>query len=186
MAMPAAHHRFTVDDYHRMADAGILTEDDRVELLEGQVVVMSPIGGPHVACVVRLTTFLAERLEKGACVSVQNPVLVARHSEPQPDVAVFRRPEGLRGAWIPAARDVLLVIEVADTSLVRDRDEKLPLYARAGIPEAWLVDLTNDAIEIHRAPRAGRYTLFHTARRRETIAPAAFPDLVLRVDDVLG
>jgi Uma2 family endonuclease len=186
MAMPHAIHRFTVAEFDRMGEAGIFDEDDRVELLDGRIVVMSTIGGPHVACVVRLNALLSSSLERGTGVSVQNPVVLGEHSEPQPDIVLVRRPGGLGGAWLPAAGDVLLVIEVADTSLAHDRDEKLPLYAAAAIPEAWLVNLGGDAIEIHREPRGGRYTSMRAARRGDAITPLAVPDLRLRVDDILG
>jgi Uma2 family endonuclease len=186
MAMPVAGYRFTVDEYHRMGEAGIFHEDDRVELLDGQIVVMSPIGGPHVACVVRLNHLLARRLEPGISVSVQNPLVLGERSEPQPDIAVLRRRAGLGGAWLPEPQDVLLLIEVAETSLAHDRDEKLPLYARAGIPETWLVNLPAGTIEAHREPRAGRYTGIRTARRGETLAPLLLPGVFLPVADILG
>jgi Uma2 family endonuclease len=186
MAMPLAGYRFTVDEYHRMGDAGIFHEDDRVELLDGQIVVMSPIGGPHVACVVRLNHLLSHRLEPGISVSVHNPLVLGERSEPQPDTAVLRRRGGLMGAWLPEPPDVLLLIGVAETSLAHDRDDKLPLYARAGIPETWLVNLPASTIEVHREPRAGRYTDVRAARRGESLTPLLLPGVFLSVADILG
>ena len=186
MAMPLAVRRFTVDEYHRMGEAGVLHEDDRVELIHGQVVVITPIGDDHLSCVNRLNTLFASLAGREATVSVQNPVVLDQHEEPQPDVTLLRYREDGYKAQRPHAADVLLVIEVGDTSADADRSTKIPLYARAGIPEAWLADLPADALEIFRKPQAGAYAEVRTARRGETISPLAFPSLVLRVDEMLG
>ena len=177
---------FTVDSYHRLAELGILDEDDRVELLDGQIVEMTPIGGPHAACVIRLNTLLARRSGRDTVVSMQNPVVLAERWEPQPDIAVLRRAGGYRGAWLPGPRDVLLVIEVADTSLERDRDVKIPRYALAGIPEAWLVDLAGDAISVCREPGPDGYREIVTVSRHETLRPFLLPGLEVGVDEILG
>jgi Uma2 family endonuclease len=184
MAIEPSHRRFTVRDYHRMAEVGILTEDDRVELVDGEIVQMTPIGGRHVACVNRLTRLLIRHTGEDATVSVQNPVQLAEDQEPQPDVAVIRARS--YGDVLPGARDVLLLIEVADTSLGYDRARKLPLYARAGLAESWLVDLQGEAIERHTNPVGGTYRLTLRAGRGEEIASLAVPGLVLRADEVLG
>ncbi|PYO25587.1 MAG: Uma2 family endonuclease [Gemmatimonadetes bacterium] len=177
---------FTVDSYHRLAELGILDEDDRVELLDGQIVEMTPIGGAHAACVIRLNDLLARRSRSDTAVSVQNPVVLAERWEPQPDIAVLRRPGGLGGAWLPGPQDVLLVIEVADTSLERDRDVKIPRYAAAGIPEAWLVDLAGDAISVCRGPGPDGYAEIATVTRAETLRPLLLPGLAVGVDEILG
>jgi len=177
---------FTVDSYHRLAELGILDEDDRVELLDGQIVEMTPIGGAHAACVIRLTDLLSRRSSRDISVSVQNPVVVAERWEPQPDIAVLRRPAGSAGAWLPSPQDVLLVIEVADTSLERDRDLKIPRYAAAGIPEAWLVDLAGDAISVCRGPGPDGYTEIVTVTRAETLRPLLLPGVSVGVDEILG
>src|SRR6266702_7232453 len=117
MAPPVLPGPFTVDAYHRLAELGVFDEDDRVELLDGQIVAMTPIGGAHAACVIRLNNLLARRSRTDTAVSTQNPVVLSERWEPQPDIAVLRRPGGLGGAWLPGPQDVLLVIEVADTSL---------------------------------------------------------------------
>jgi Uma2 family endonuclease len=186
MPMPLVKRSFTVEEYHRMARAGVFAEDDRVELLDGEIVQMTPIGPEHSGCVGALTRLLARQVEGRALVWVQNPVHLPDRSEPQPDVALLRpRPDGYRTAH-PLPPDILLVIEVADTSLESDRAAKLPLYAQAGIPDVWLVNLPGDVIEISRDPRAGRYTSLQCARRGERVTSLALPALTLRVDDILG
>lgn len=189
MGMPAVRllrGPFTVDAYHRLGELGIFDEDDRVELLDGQIVEMTPIGGRHVACVVRLTDLLSRRLGSDTSVSVQNPVVLADRSEPQPDIAVLRRADGLSGAWLPSPQDVLLVIEVADTSLEHDRDVKVPLYASAGIPEVWLVDLPGDQIKVYRDPGPDGYRDVRTVTRGGTLTPLALPAVELRANEILS
>ncbi len=136
--MGVVRHRFTVEEYRKMGEAGIFSEDDRVELIDGEVVEMAPIGGRHVESVIRLNRLLScwalDTREAGLFVSVQNPLALSGYGEPQPDLILVRRREGRSG--VPVPEEVLLVVEVADTSLVYDRDRKLPLYAEAGIPEA--------------------------------------------------
>lgn len=174
-------HRFTAEDYERMAGAGILTEDDRVELIAGEIIEMSPIGDRHVGAVNRLTRLLSRVVGDDALVSVQNPIRLATDSQPQPDLAVVRG--GVRG--IADAADVLLVIEVADTSREYDRGTKLPLYAAAGIAEAWLVDLVAGTIERHTEPRDGRYRLIVLAGRGESVASTVLPAITLPVDAII-
>ena len=186
MGMPLTRHRFTVDELVRMGDAGILGEHVRVELLDGEIVEMTPIGPAHNGCVGALVHILGRRLPESARLWVQSPVQLHEHEAPQPDLAVLRaRLDGYRTAQ-PQPQDVQLIIEVGDSSVAADRRAKLPRYARAGIAEVWLVNLPGDAIEIYRSPREGHYQDVRTARRGETIAPLAFPDLVLRVDEILG
>ena len=177
---------FTVDTYHRLGELGILDEDDRVELLDGQIVAMTPIGGAHAACVFRLNNLLARRSPSDTGVSMQNPVVLAERWEPLPDIALLRRPGDLGGAWLPGPQDVLLVIEVADTSLERDRDVKIPRYAAAGIPEAWLVDLAGDAVTVYREPGPDGYGEIVTVSRGETLRPLSLPGLAVGVDEILG
>jgi len=185
MVMPLTRRSFTVAEYHRMAEAGILGEDDRVELLGGQVVAMTPIAPAHGSCVNRLTALLAPLAGGRATPSVQNPVVLGEHEEPQPDVTVLRyRADGYRDMH-PRAPDVQLVIEVADSSVESDRQTKIPLYARSGIPEAWLVNLPADVIECYREPGPAGYADVRTARRGETLSPLRLPGITLAVDDIL-
>lgn len=177
---------FTVDDYHRLAELGILDEDDRVELLDGQIVEMTPIGPEHAGCVDALTRLLSRLVGDTGVVRVQNPLVLGTRWEPQPDIAVLKpRADGYRTAH-PGPGDILLVIEVADTSGGSDRDVKLPRYASAGSLEAWLVDLEGDAIEAHRQPGPEGYGEVRTLRRGDTLGVPLVVAGVISVDAVLG
>ena len=186
MSTPLRTHNFTVDEYHRMAEAGVFHEDDRVELIDGQVVEMTPIGVPHAGCVNRLTELFSPLAGTIATLSVQNPVILAEHEEPQPDFTVLRHRADGYGARHPRAADVLLVIEVADTSVESDRQVKIPLYAQAGVPEAWLVNLPAERIEVYRDPAGGGYADVTNVSGGETLTPFLLPDARLSVADVLG
>jgi Uma2 family endonuclease len=176
--------RFTVHDYHRMGEAGILHEDDRVELIEGEIVEMAAIGTRHFSCVNGLTRLLVRSVGDEAIVSVQNPVRLNEHTEPQPDLAVLRVRDYRES--LPMPEDVLLLIEVSDTTLRYDRNLKLPLYAQAGILEVWIVDLSGEVIERHTDPSGHSYRHTERARRGDSIECSTLPDLTLTVDDVLG
>jgi Uma2 family endonuclease len=176
--------RFTVHDYHRMGEAGILHEDDRVELIAGVIVEMAAIGTRHFACVNALNRLLVRGVGDEAIVSVQNPVRLDEHTEPQPDLTVLRTRDYRRS--LPGPGDVLLLIEVSDTTLSYDRGVKLPLYARAGIPEVWIVDLAGQIVERHTDPSGAGYGRVEQARGGEKIEPNALPGLALNVDAVLS
>ena len=176
--------RFTVHEYHRMGEAGILHEDDRVELIEGEIVEMAAIGTRHFTCVNVLNRLLVRSVGDAAIVSVQNPVRLDERTEPQPDLAVLRVRDYRES--LPMPEDVLLLIEVSDTTLRYDRGVKLPLYARAGILEVWIVDLAGEVIERHTDPSGDTYRGSKQARRGEKIESAALPELTLGVDAVLG
>ena len=167
-----------------MAEAGILREDDRVELIEGEIVQMSPIGSRHFAFVINLTHLLAVRLSDHALVSVQSPVILTDDTEPQPDLAVLRRRAYKeRKAY---ANDVLLLIEVADTSLAYDRTTKLRLYAEAGIPEYWIVDCTAESVEVYRDPSGESYRDVIRASAPAALRLQAFPDVGLTLDEIFA
>jgi len=186
MALQILQGPFTVDTYQRLGELGVLREDERVELVAGQVVAMTPIGPAHWSCVNRLTTLFAPLAGPMATLSVQNPLILETHDAPQPDIAVLQpRADGYR-AKRPGPADVLLVIEVADSSLVYDRDVKIPRYARAGIPDVWLVDLTGERIEVFRDPVAGTYADVRRAARDAVLSPLRFPNLRIPVADILG
>ncbi len=184
MATQPAYRQFTADDYHRMADSGILREDDRVELIDGRVVEMSPIGGRHVTCVSRIIRLLVSRLTDDAVVNVQSPVRLGEYQEPEPDLAVVRNRE--YGNDLPNADDVFLLMEVADSSPAYDRGTKLTLYARSGIPEFWVIDIPGEAIERHTNPSGDKYGMTVRAGRGEEIDSTAIPGLLINTDDVLG
>jgi hypothetical protein len=185
MAQPILRGPFTVDAYQRLAELGVLRPDARVELLDGQVVEMSPIGERHANVVRRLNRLLSSALLDRAIVDIQNPVVLGSHDAPQPDL-VLLKPRADAYPNHPRARDILLIVEVADTTLAYDRDVKMPLYARSGIPETWLVDLSSDQILVFRRPVHGAYAEQHTLSRDEKLAPLAFPGVTLAAADVLG
>ena len=178
--------RFNVHEYHRMAEAGILSEDDRVELIEGEIVKMSPIGSRHAACVGRLNRLLQRLVGLDAIVRVQDPIRLDVYSEPEPDVALVNPREDFYSGEHPGPGDVLLLIEVADTSVERDLEVKLPLYARAGISETWLVKLPADTVEIHSRPDGGEYRETVRVKRGETVTSRTIPSLELAANDILG
>ena len=187
MAVALKTHRFTVDEYHRMGEVAIFSEDDRVELLAGEIIEMCPIGPLHAGTVGFLNALFTSRLGGEVIVWVQNPLLLrTEDSEPQPDVALLRPRTDFYTRDHPEAQDVYLVIEVADTSVVADRDVKFPIYARAGVPEAWLLDVSTERLEVHRHPGPDGYQDVRFFQRGEWVAPLAFPDLVLTVDGLLG
>jgi Uma2 family endonuclease len=177
--------RFTIEEYHRMAEAGILHEDDRVELIEGEIVQMTPIGRHHAACVAELTRLLVPAVGTRALLWPQNPITLPNETEPQPDI-VLLRPRADRYLEDDArSLDVLLLIEVAETSQRYDRQVKLPLYAQAGVPEVWILDLPGETIEVYRQPTADGYEHVERVGRGGVVSPAAFPDIVLSVDTIL-
>jgi Uma2 family endonuclease len=185
MAVQLVRRLFTVDEYHRMAEVGIFKEDDRVELLDGEVVQMAPIGSKHAACVDRLNELLVRAVSRLAIIRTQSSIRLGTHSEPQPDLALLKRQANYYSPELPGPQDVLLVIEVADTSAGSDREVKIPLYARAGVLETWLVDLTAETVEVFRTPSPIGYKEIHRATRGDQITPQAVPDLVIAVDEVL-
>lgn len=177
--------RFTVDEYYCMARAGILHEGDRIELIDGEIIQMSPIGSQHSGHVIRLNRMLLKALGDRALVNVQNPVRLTQYTEPEPDFLVLRPREDEYSTAHPGPGDVLLVIEVADSSLAYDRRVKLPFYAASGIPEVWIVNLRRPSIEVHRTPHEGRYQESTVVRRGASITLAALPEVTLAVDDLL-
>lgn len=185
MTSTLATRRFTVDEYYRMAEVGILAPGERVELIEGEVVPMAAIGSRHAGCVNGLTQFFVSGLGGRAVVAIQNPVRLDRRSEPQPDVAVLRPRPDRYAERHPHPDEVLLLVEVADTSAGYDRGMKAPLYARAGIPEYWLVDLDAGVVEVHREPSPDGYRGVTRHLPGEELAPLAFPDFGLQVDQIL-
>jgi Uma2 family endonuclease len=185
MAVPNLKRLVSVDEYRRMAETGIFSEGERLELIRGEIVEMTPIGDRHALCVMMLGDHFAD-LRPQAIVSPQNPLaLPGQQSVPQPDVILLRRRPDFR-ARRPRPEDVLLLVEVSDSSLAYDRDIKIPLYAEAGIPESWLADLGADAIFAYRKPSPAGYQEVREYRRGEWISPAAFPDERFLVDDLLG
>lgn len=178
--------RFTVDDYHRMGETGILSKDDRVELIDGEIVQMTPIGGRHAACVNELNRLLVLAAGEDAVVSPQNSVRLGEFYEPQPDLMVIRPRAAYREGELPGPADVLLLIEISDTSLSYDRGVKLPIYARSGIPEVWIVDLAGRALERHTDPSEAGFAAVERVEGSATLESLAWPGLVLSPDALLG
>lgn len=186
-SMGAVRHRFTVEEYRKMGEAGIFHEDDRMELIGGEIIEMAAIGARHFEGVYRLNRLFSRWVFFDASshygvveverlgVSVQNPLALAIDGEPQPDLVVLQRRGG--SSSIPTPEEALLVVEVADTSLAYDRNIKFPRYAEAGIPEAWLVELNAGAIEVHSEPGPAGYGKVAHVRRGERIASATLPNL---------
>lgn len=186
MTVQVLRRRFTVDEYQRMGQVGILGEDDRLELLEGEIVEMAPIGSRHQATVDRLTRLFSGRVSDSALVRVQGPVRLGEDSEPQPDVILLGLRDDFYGTAHPGPEDVLLLVEVSDSSIEYDREVKLPLYARHGITEVWIVDLENEAIEVYTDPAVEGYRVVSQPGQGQTLSPQHFPLLELAVDEVLG
>ena len=187
MPVQAPRRLFTVRDFYQMAEARILRDDDRVELLAGEVVEMTPIGSRHAASVDRLHRMLHDGLvESSVIVRVQNPIRLDEHSEPQPDLAVMRfRSDFYRDAH-PGPADVLLTIEVADTSAELDREVKAPLYARAGIPEVWVVDLAARAVDVYRGASPQGYGYHRRMGLADRLMPDQLPTFQIAVSDVVA
>lgn len=178
-------HRFTVDDYYTMAKVGILSATERVELIDGQILARSPIGSRHAACVKRINHAFAQALGLQAIVSVQDPVRLDRHTEPEPDIALLRYREDFYRTSHPTAKDILLIVEVADSSAAVDRSIKKHLYAKHGVPEFWIVALEEACLEIYREPTATGYNRQQRLAAGDTLHLQAFPDLRFAVADLM-
>ena len=186
MSVQYQKHNFNVDEYYRMAEVGLLSADDRVELVEGEIVEMSPIGSTHAGTVDRSSAFLNLKFGNAVIVRVQNPIRLDDFSEAQPDLALLKPRKDFYSKSHPGPEDVLVVIEVADRSLDYDRNVKLPLYARAGIPEAWLMVLSKDVIEVYSQPRNGKYQKVQRLKRGKTLVSSTIPTFSCKVEDLLG
>lgn len=186
MTVQIERRLLTVREYDQMIQSGVFGEDERIELIAGEIRNMSPIGSKHAACVNRLNMFLTMSLAKKAMISIQNPIKLSDLSEPQPDVALLRPRPDFYATGLPMPTDVLLLIEVSDSTLDYDRIEKLPRYAQAGIPEVWLIDITNEVVEQYSRPRNNRYADATTLERGQTIQAHSMSELSIEVDQILG
>jgi Uma2 family endonuclease len=184
-SIAAAKHRLTVVDFRRMAAAGILDDDDRVELIEGELFDMAPIGSKHASIVDALVELLTLGARGRALVRAQGPLEIPPYSEPLPDVLLLKpRTDRYRDA-LPQPADVLLIIEVADSTLARDRDLKIPLYSRHGIPESWLVDVQRQVITVYQQPSGEGYR--HASEiGAGSLAPGCLPDVAVGLSDLFG
>jgi Uma2 family endonuclease len=176
--------KFTVDQYHKMADVGILTEDDRVELIKGEIIEMSPIGLKHAATVKRLNRSFQQKLGNKAIISVQDPIQLNDNSEPQPDIALLKLRADFYETQAPTPEDILLIVEVADTTFNYDRDIKIPLYAENGILEVWLIDTNHQFITIYRQPNKEGYQIIQTSKKIQNLSLLTFPDVTISTSEI--
>jgi len=175
---------WTVDDYHRMVETGILTEGDRVELLEGQIIEMNPQLPPHAATTQRAFRYLDRLLETVAYVRMQLPVTLKPKSEPEPDIAVVRIEPNEYGDRHPAPDDIFLIIEVADSTLLGDRQQKAPIYAKAGIADYWILDVNTQQVYVFRKPTLDGYQQETVLAANTTLAPITFPDITIPLNQL--
>lgn len=186
MAVQPRQWPITVEVFERMVESGILGEGDRVELIDGSILEMNPVGSQHAACVMRLAEWFIRRLGEGrAIVGVQSPVRIGDLSEPEPDLFVARPLDSYYAEAHPGPEDLLLLVEVSDSSLAYDRAVKAPLYARGGVPELWIVDLQAGVLEVSRSPSAQGYQHVTEIRAGESVTPLLLPDLLLDPATVL-
>ena len=184
MIAHADTYRFSVEEYHKLGEAGILEEDDRVELLDGEIILMAPIGKHHANSVRRLLNRLVKLLGDLCLVDCQNAVILDDFSEPQPDILLLRLEVENTGE-LPRPEDILLVVEVADTTLRFDSTTKLRAYARAGLPEYWIVNLAEGAVDVYLKPTGDGYGEHFRRERNESLTPTAFPDRTIAVAEIL-
>ena len=186
MEMEVTKKLFTVDEFYRIAEAGIFTEDDRVELIDGEIIEMSPVGNLHIACVHRATTFFTEAFGRRAIVSIQSPLRLSKYTEPLPDVIVLKPVADFYASRKCSPADVLFLVEVSDTTLRYDKNIKLPRYAAAGVAEVWIEDLKNELLLVYRNPAEKGFGTSLVLHRGDSISPLAFPKVTFKVDDLLG
>ncbi len=183
MAVQPQRHRFTVDDFHEMGRTNILKEEDRVELIDGEIIRMTPIGSPHASCVASIQELLGELLRGKCFLWIQNPIRLDEYNELQPDITLLKHRSDNYFYKPPTAQDILLVIEVSDTTLYYDRHKKVPTYAEFGVPEAWIIDLNNRIVEQFWEPAVDQYGKGKIYTKGQTFSPLAFPDIVLKIGD---
>jgi Uma2 family endonuclease len=179
-------HQFTVREYNRMAETGVFSPEARVELIQGEIITMSPIGHKHAFCVATLTELLMKLLGDRAMIWTQNPIELDDLSEPQPDVAVLVRNAERYAHAKPKSEDVKLIVEVSESTLDYDQDVKLPLYAESAIPEYWIVNLVNSTVEIYSQPHQGTYKKNTVAKRGEKVIAHTIDNLSIDCNSILG
>ena len=185
-AVIPARKLFSVREYEELIATGFFTGKKRVELIEGELIEKMTQGDPHIGCINRLNRIFMRSLGDDFIVSVQNAIVVNPYSAPEPDVAILRFREDFYASGKAKPEDVLLVIEVSDSTVHFDRQTKMPLYARAGIEEAWLVNLPRKALEVYRSPANGKYQIVQKPGKNESISPLNFPELQVSVSNIIG
>jgi len=186
MAVQVTRWQFTADDYERMVETGILGKDDRVELIDGEVIAMSPIGPPHAGIVNRLNAFLNRQLAGTAIVSVQNPIRLNDYSEPQPDFAILQLKDDYYAHAHPTPADILLLVEVADSSLEYDSEQKMPRYAQNAIPEVWLIDVEHQSVIHYAHPLITGYRHQVKLARGQLLVAQTIAGLEIAIDAIFG
>ncbi|WP_202219990.1 Uma2 family endonuclease [Okeania sp. KiyG1] len=186
MSVPLLKRQFNVKEYNKMPEVGILKEDERVELIRGEILKMSPVGRHHAACVNRLTRLFSQRLGDRVLVSVQNPIELGDYSEPEPDIALLELKADFYESGHPQSQDLFLIVEVADSTIKFDREVKVPLYAENNVIEVWLVDINKEYLEVYRQPIGGSYKQVQKLERGEIFSVQRFPDINIQVDEILG
>jgi Uma2 family endonuclease len=176
--------KITVEEYEVMYEAGVFKPDERLELINGEILKVAPMNAPHISYVIRLSRIFTERLTKRAIVSTQLPIVINEESEPEPDLSILRWRSDDYFSAKPSAQDVYAIIEVASTSLVYDRRVKLPLYARAGVPEVWIVKVQERELEVYRTPKGEAYSESRALKPSDKIALLAFPDVEILLSEV--
>jgi Uma2 family endonuclease len=185
MATEISKRLFTVDDYQRMAKAGILSEDDRVELVRGEVLAMAPINPPHNGAVLRASNALFSIVQNRAIVSVQGSIVLSEYDQPQPDICLLRRRDDFYTSQHATPHDILLIIEVADSSLNYDRIVKLAVYAQSGVPEYWIADISNDCVWVYSEIQEKSYSVTRKFNRGASLEPQLLPSCFIPVDVLL-
>ena len=186
MSVQLLRRKFTVKQYHKMVESGILSEDDQVELIRGEIIEMSPIGTRYAACVRRFNNLLSRRLSGRVIVDTQNPVELSETSEPQPDVVLLQLRADFYETAHPQPEDIFLIVEIAATTVKYDCEVKISLYAEESITEVWLVDINGECVEVYREPTPGGYQNIQTFGRGQNLSALAFSDVMISVNEVLG
>jgi len=186
MSAQIPSRKFRISDYHRMAETGILSENERIELIAGDIVTMIPVGSQHTSCVKSLKQILTTMLADTVIVWVQNPICLGEYSEPEPDVALLKPRPDLYTEHHPTSTDVFLIVEVTEQALDYERDIKLPVYAQAGIGEVWLVNVKDLQVEVYTRPAGQEYDMYRKFYQEHTITSVIFPNLRIPVETIFG
>ncbi|NEO56847.1 MAG: Uma2 family endonuclease [Okeania sp. SIO3B5] len=186
MSVELQKRKLTVKEYYQMAEVGILKPDERVELIAGEIIKMAPIGIPDAGCVRRLNGIFNKLLSGKAIVDAQNPIDLNNESEPQPDLVLLKWRDDYYAEKHPQPEDILLLVEVADSSIKYDREVKVDLYAENGICEVWLININQQLVEVYRQPVENSYQYQQQFSREQNLTIQAFEDINLSVDEILG
>ncbi len=177
------HYRFTIEEWQKMGEMGLFSPEKRLELIEGEIIEMGPIGSPHAGCVSWLNNFFSSKVAGSVIINMQNPIQLGDFSEPQPDLTILHPEPNFYRNKHPTPKDILLLIEVSDSTLAYDRNTKKHLYARYGIVEYWIVNIKEDCLEVYLNPQVQDYTLIHIMRRGEIITPSQLSHVSVAVSD---